>query len=398
MEEYRRRRDEEEQLKKKQQEKESRDREIRERRERRERKRAERLAAGLAPSTASSTSRTTSPTKSSPSSTKIKPPLDEDDVEEPPEVPRHTIPPKSVKPTAPKIATRQHGQPSPNPNANGLYGVQDAYSFRPYDRPVSAGPPPSSSGNTSATATTRSSLFSDNASSSPTTTATTMTSLPSAMPRGPYTTDDPDKIVIRGVYQFDSAAPARVPSMRLESQRGPVTDGLVLRLTSAGMFIDDDLRGIPQREWDVKAWTLKLVEVWCPLLKDRLCAVSAVGKPIFNPFRSSSGSIKVPSEEESELALEHIMKTCQDDCFSPDGRMPASLSVGPAGIDEFHILRATSRDAEGKRYIMTIPNSEAWKLAIGLHRLKRSSQARSLGIGGLSVMETTSIIRDLMSS
>ena len=45
---------------------------------------------------------------------------------------------------------------------------------------------------------------------------------------------------------------------------GNVTDGLILHITTEGLFIDDDVRGVPQREWDVKAWTLKLVEVWCP--------------------------------------------------------------------------------------------------------------------------------------
>jgi hypothetical protein len=40
-----------------------------------------------------------------------------------------------------------------------------------------------------------------------------------------------------------------------------VTDGLILKIQSEGLFIDDDVRGIPQREWDVKAWTLKQIEV-----------------------------------------------------------------------------------------------------------------------------------------
>ncbi|KAI5303571.1 hypothetical protein KEM55_000464, partial [Ascosphaera atra] len=36
------------------------------------------------------------------------------------------------------------------------------------------------------------------------------------------------------------------------------------------MFIDDDVRGVAQRDWDVKAWTMALVEVWCPVLRGRL--------------------------------------------------------------------------------------------------------------------------------
>lgn len=48
---------------------------------------------------------------------------------------------------------------------------------------------------------------------------------------------------------------------QLVSNVGKVTDGLILKIQSEGLFIDDDVRNIPQREWDVKAWTLKLIEV-----------------------------------------------------------------------------------------------------------------------------------------
>jgi hypothetical protein len=58
------------------------------------------------------------------------------------------------------------------------------------------------------------------------------------------------------------------PVAQLVSNVGKVTDGLVLKIQSEGLFIDDDVRSIPQREWDVKAWTLKMVEVsHVPILK-----------------------------------------------------------------------------------------------------------------------------------
>lgn len=53
------------------------------------------------------------------------------------------------------------------------------------------------------------------------------------------------------------------PVAQLVSGAGHVTDGLILRLTTEGCFVDDDIRGIGQREWDVKAWGMKLVEVRC---------------------------------------------------------------------------------------------------------------------------------------
>lgn len=91
---------------------------------------------------------------------------------------------------------------------------------------------------------------------------------PPASQRGPYSTTDPHKIVIKAVYLFNDLFPK--PVAQLVANVGKVTDGLILRIQSEGIFIDDDVRGIPQREWDVKAWTLKMVEVCLPSLMLRL--------------------------------------------------------------------------------------------------------------------------------
>jgi len=82
---------------------------------------------------------------------------------------------------------------------------------------------------------------------------------PPASRSGPYSTTDPNKIVIKAVYLFNDLFPK--PVAQLVSNIGKVTDGLILKIQSEGLFIDDDVRGIPQREWDVKAWTLKMIEV-----------------------------------------------------------------------------------------------------------------------------------------
>lgn len=121
----------------------------------------------------------------------------------------------------------------------------DAYSFRPYDRPRST--QKSSSG----------SVYSDDSYAPSATTAKTT---PPGSTRGPYTTKDPDKVIIKGVYSFNNAF-MRTPISQLITGTGNVTDGLILRITTEGLFIDDDVRGVPQREWDIKAWTLKLAEV-----------------------------------------------------------------------------------------------------------------------------------------
>ena len=125
----------------------------------------------------------------------------------------------------------------------------DAYSFRPYDRPKKAVPKANSAA----------SIYSD---SSYTPSHSTARTTPLPPTRGPYATKDPDKIVIKGVYSFNNAF-MRTPVSQLISGQGNVTNGLILRITTEGLFIDDDVRGVPQREWDIKAWTMKLAEVWC---------------------------------------------------------------------------------------------------------------------------------------
>jgi hypothetical protein len=77
--------------------------------------------------------------------------------------------------------------------------------------------------------------------------------------RGPYNTSDPDKIVMKAVYMYNSATPKK-PISQLVSGEANVTDGLVLKIGTEGLFIDDDVRRVPQREWDIKAWSLKGVE------------------------------------------------------------------------------------------------------------------------------------------
>ena len=148
-------------------------------------------------------------------------------------------PPKTPSPRKP-----------PNPTAK-TETDDDAYSFRPYDRPRRP-----------AKANSSASFFSASESSyAPSATTARTTPPPSA--RGPYHTKDPDKIIIKGVYSFNNAF-MRKPIAQLISNQGNVTDGLILRITTEGLFIDDDVRGVPQREWDVKAWTMKLAEVCCP--------------------------------------------------------------------------------------------------------------------------------------
>ena len=122
------------------------------------------------------------------------------------------------------------------------------------------------------------------------------------------------------------------PIASLISSQGSVTDGLVLRIKTEGLFIDDDIRGVPQREWDVKAWTLKLVE---------------------------------------------------------DGMTKNQAGQG------VHVLRATTRDAENKKYTFVLDETEAWKVAVGLARLRKGSQVRALGMNGMKESEVRGLLSHL---
>ena len=57
-----------------------------------------------------------------------------------------------------------------------------------------------------------------------------------------------------------------------------------------------------------------------------------------------------------------------------------------------HILRASLRDGEGKRYVFILSESESWKVAVGLQRLRRGTQVRSLGVNGMAPGEVKKIL------
>lgn len=217
------------------------------------------------------------------------------------------------------------------PTAQSYAASEDAYSFRPYDKPRS-----------SPTKMDSSSSYVSGSATSYTGTQSTAQTSPTPSQYGAWSNEDPNKVTIRAVFLFSDSF--QKPVAQLVVGQGKITQGLVLKLESEGMFIDDDVRKVPQREWDVKAWTLKLLEVSFPL----------------TPCETLIS--KLTSRETGDLR----------------------------GL---HILRASVRDAENKKYVFLIQDSEAWKVATGLQRLKRGSQTRSLGTSGLSVNEMTNILR-----
>lgn len=174
----------------------------------------------------------------------------------------------------------------------------------------------------------------------------------------------------------------------------PVTDGLILRVTSAGLFVDDDVRGVAQREWDVKAWTIKLVEVWCPVHAVSAQAGNTPGSvPTSHPFfktmpqnarrAAERGATKTMLGEEAVAYIDEFSQVCDGNC-----RRGGNAS----GL---HLLRATIRDQEGKRYLFVVSPEEAWKIAGGLAALRGSSQVRALGVAGFSGLESKTLLDTL---
>lgn len=212
---------------------------------------------------------------------------------------------------------------------------------------------------------------------------------------------------------------------------GTVTDGLVLRITTEGLFIDDDVRGVPQREWDVKAWTLKLVEVWCPhlhvhvlganpgsgsasasgfaatpapaaasaSLAARAAATTAAGhKSFFGRWWTT----KVPSEEDSDTFVAALTRVCTSAAATVTNPVHTSKtnqsSVAPSSqtgeFKSLHVVRASIRDTEGKRYVFVLQADESWKVAVGLQRLRRGTQVRALGVSGMAQNESKAILEN----
>ncbi|KAG0646886.1 hypothetical protein D0Z07_6305 [Hyphodiscus hymeniophilus] len=326
-------------------------------------------------------------------------------------------------------------KPPPPPTAKTYLGTEeDGYSYRPYDKPKKPMHKKS-----------HSSLYSE---SSYAASHSTSRTTPPPSNRGPYSTKDPDKIVIKAVYAFNNTF-LKTPTSQLVSGVGSVTDGLILRITTEGLFIDDDVRGVPQREWDVKAWTMKLVEVWCPSFRQDPAGTSARvassrSPQKHNPVRRLWGldKEKAPTSEETDALLVEMVQLCKNNCRlnasatspsvasssvysassvgSSDARSETSFAssyassagspspsykrrtdnrgahqTGELKSARLHILRASIRDQEGKKFVFVITEEESWKISVGLQRLRKGSLVRAFGVSGMSANDARGTLESL---
>ncbi|KAH9900440.1 hypothetical protein F4778DRAFT_142430 [Xylariomycetidae sp. FL2044] len=298
-------------------------------------------------------------------------------------------PPSPAKPNPTPASAKR--PPPPPPTAKTFNGAdEETYSYRPYDQPRAH--TRRRSGET---------VFTESSYAASQTTARTT---PPPSMRGPYTTKDPDKIVIKAVYGFLNQY-SKSPASQLISGVGPVTDGLILRITTEGIFIDDDVRGVPQREWDVKAWTLKQMEVWCPSHCFNDPNASAKGQPKTGAprFKLSRGQSKTLTGDDADSLLVDLLQTCNSECrLGPNGGCDTASSYtnntrqsGEWKHRGLHVLRATIRDQEGKRYMFVLGEEEGWKVAVGLQRLRKGTQVRQLGIQTMPPLEARNTLEFL---
>jgi hypothetical protein len=315
-----------------------------------------------------------SPTKPAPSPTKPAP-----------SATRPT--PSATKPAPPPPKPA----PSPTKSTASATGTEDTYSYRPYDKPKKT--------------PARKTSVSDFSEASWAPSASTARTTPPPSTRGPYTTSDPQKIIIKAVYGYLNQF-SKTPASQLISGINPVTDGLILRVTSAGLFVDDDVRGVAQREWDVKAWTLKLVEIWCPVHAVSAQAANTPGSaPTNHPFfktmpqggrrAAERGATKTMLGEEAVGYIDEFGRVCDGNCKQAGRGSTVSSGSSTEKGKGLHLLRATIRDQEGKRYLFVIDESEAWKIAGGLAALRGSSQVRALGVAGFSGLESKTLLDTL---
>lgn len=299
--------------------------------------------------------------------------------------------PNGRPPSQPASPANPNPNPSsakrpPAPTARTFTGTdEEAYSYRPYDQPKRH-----TRRRSGETVFTESSYAPSQ--------STARTSPPPSM-RGPYSTKDPDKIVIKAVYSFMNQF-AKTPASQLISGQGTVTDGLILRITTEGLFIDDDVRGVPQREWDVKAWTLKLMEVWCSSRSFAEPSATSNNSPkvLHKParVRVDRGLPKTLTGDDADGFLTEMLQTCKNECrLCPHGDDTSSYANTNSGGQSgewkqrgLHVLRATIRDQEGKRYMFVLGEEEGWKVAAGLQRLRKGTQVRQLGVQAMSVNES----------
>jgi hypothetical protein len=60
-----------------------------------------------------------------------------------------------------------------------------------------------------------------------------------------------------------------------------------------------------------------------------------------------------------------------------------------------HLLRASIRDADGRKYVFIIDDAESWKVAIGLNKLRTGSLVRSMANNMMPANEVARVFNSI---
>ena len=149
-----------------------------------------------------------------------------------------------------------------------------------------------------------------------------------------------------------------------------------------------------------------MVEVWCPHLHTLgASSGSTPTPPRTGLFGTKNSTSKAPSAEESTRFVDEftrawkpVPKHYSSAASHISSRYSSNESVAASQSGEFkglHVLRASIRDQDGKRYVFVLQQEEGWKVAVGLQRLRRGTQVRALGVSGMAANETKGILEGM---
>jgi len=185
-----------------------------------------------------------------------------------------------------------------------------------------------------------------------------------------YISLHPDKASLRAVAAFHKA----VAIAKLRPNYAGLSEGLILRISHDGLFIDDDVRGVHQKEWDIKVSMLKSVEIYCPNFTSTPLPPLDRKKSRLRRTNSRDSILTSASNHEddaSELFLDELICSCLSVCQCAGPQPKQQNLTAPAQKQPLitHVLRAELRN--GRKFVFLIEGDEGWKLGVGMQRMRK---------------------------
>jgi len=59
------------------------------------------------------------------------------------------------------------------------------------------------------------------------------------------------------------------------------------------------------------------------------------------------------------------------------------------------VFRASIRDTDAKKYVFVLPAEQGWKVDVGLEKLRKGSQVRSLAYNSIKEVESRNLLMEL---